>query len=181
MSRDLRKEMEHDEKERKKALEETSRVADVAHPEADRPAAVESGGSRAATILVVDDSADMRSLLSDVLEHSGYRVLTAASGMRALGIMGDERPDLVITDLLMPGMSGFSFRSAMLRRPDLAEVPVIVLSAYWRRPGETLEAVEVLTKPLNIDRLVAAVSRLLAGGAEPPMPSPASTGWPQPV
>jgi CheY-like chemotaxis protein len=50
-------------------------------------------------------------------------------------------PDLVITDLFMPGMSGFSLRASMLQRPDLAAIPVIVLTAYWQRPGETLDAV----------------------------------------
>jgi hypothetical protein len=49
----------------------------------------------------------------------------------------------------------------MLQHPELADVPVIVLSAYWRRPGETLDAYEALPKPLNIERLVNAVRRAL--------------------
>jgi CheY-like chemotaxis protein len=115
-------------------------------------------------VLVVDDSADMRSLLKDVLEYAGYEVVAAASGGRALAEMNARRPDLVITDLLMPGMSGFTLRSTMLRSPALAAIPVIVLSAYWRRPSDTLEAGAVLAKPLNIDRLLDAV-RHLAGPA----------------
>jgi CheY-like chemotaxis protein len=112
-------------------------------------------------VLVVDDSADMRALLHDVLSADGYLVQTAGSGERALRLMGRRRPDLVITDLFMPGMSGFSLRSSMLQHPELADVPVIVLSAYWRRPGETLDAYEALPKPLNIERLVNAVRRAL--------------------
>lgn len=112
-------------------------------------------------ILVVDDSADMRGLLEDVLDSAGYGVVTAASGAAALRAMSETRPDVVITDLLMPGMSGFSLRAAMLRRPELAQIPVIVLSAYWRRPGETLEAIEALPKPLNIERLLDSVARLV--------------------
>ena len=111
-------------------------------------------------VLAVDDSHDMRSLLRDILEDLGCEVVTAASGASALRAMTERRPDLVITDLLMPGMSGFSLRAAMLRRQELASIPVIVLSAYWRRPSETLDAVEVLPKPLNIERLVDAVKRL---------------------
>jgi CheY-like chemotaxis protein len=76
--------------------------------------------------------------------------------------MTQRVPDLVITDLMMPGMSGFSLRSLMLRRPELAPVPVIVLSAYWARPSETLDAVAVLTKPINLDRLIEAVDQGLA-------------------
>lgn len=113
--------------------------------------------ARRRRILVVDDSEDMRDLLREVLERRGHEVETAGSSGRALGIMRDRVPDLVITDLMMPGMSGFALRSLMLRHPDLVGVPVIVLSAYWRRPSETLDAVAVLTKPINLDRLLETV------------------------
>jgi CheY-like chemotaxis protein len=112
-------------------------------------------------ILVVDDSADMRDVLQEVLGRAGYEVVGASSGQRALTLMRDGIPDLVITDLLMPEMSGFALRAAMLRRPELARVPVVILSGYWRRPGETLEAAEVLPKPLSINRLLATVGRLI--------------------
>ena len=113
-------------------------------------------------VLVADDSAEMRSLLGDLLADAGYEVLTVASGGRAFQEMTARPPDLLITDLFMPGMTGFSLRAEMLRRPDLARVPVIVLSAYWHRPSETLEVADVLSKPLNIDRLLSSVSRLTA-------------------
>lgn len=111
-------------------------------------------------ILVVDDSPDMRDLLQQVLVPAGYEVIGVPSGARALALMAEELPDLVITDLLMPGMSGFSLRAAMLRRPELVRIPVVILSAYWQRPSETLEAAAVLPKPLNIDLLLNTVARL---------------------
>jgi CheY-like chemotaxis protein len=111
-------------------------------------------------VLVADDSSEMRTLLADLLTDAGYEVRTVASGGRAFTEMADRRPDLLITDLFMPGMTGFSLRAEMLRRPELAGVPVIVLSAYWHRPSETLEVADVLTKPLNIDRLLSSVQRL---------------------
>jgi CheY-like chemotaxis protein len=128
-----------------------------AEPDAERPRPF---------VLVVDDSAEMRGLLREVLEPRGYDVATAASSGRALTLMTDRVPDLVITDLMMPGMSGFSLRSLMLRRAELASVPVIVLSAYWARPGETLDAVAVLTKPVDIDRLLDSVERALGSGSQ---------------
>lgn len=111
-------------------------------------------------VLVVDDSDDMRGLISDVLTGDGFDVQTVSSAPQALEVMSARLPDLVITDLLMPGMSGFALRAAMLRRPDLAGVPVVVLSAYWHRPSETLDAVDVLTKPINVDRLIAISRRV---------------------
>ena len=129
-------------------------------------------GAERHRILVVDDSPDMRDVLQQVLVPAGYEVIGAASGARALAHMATELPDLVITDLLMPGMSGFTLRAAMLRRPELAGIPVIILSGYWQRPGETLEAAAVLPKPLNIDLLLDTVARLTredapAAGADP--------------
>ncbi len=112
----------------------------------------------------MDDSADMRTLIAEVLTPAGYEVVGVPSGARALRFMADRIPDVMITDLFMPGMSGFTLRSTMLRRPDLAHIPVIVLSAYWHRPGETLDAVEAIPKPINIDRLLEAVGRLTRAG-----------------
>jgi CheY-like chemotaxis protein len=110
-----------------------------------------------ATALVVDDSGDMRDLLRDVLDSDGWQVTLAGSGQRALRLMAVHRPDVVLIDLLMPGMSGFALRSTMLHDPALADIPVVILSAYWARPSETLEAAAVLGKPVNIDRLLEAL------------------------
>lgn len=118
-------------------------------------------------VLVVDDSPDMRGLIHDVLIEEGYEVVTASSGGRALSLMAERVPDLVITDLFMPGMNGFTLRGEMLRRSDLARVPVIVLSAFWQRPSETLDVVDVIAKPLNLDRLLEIVARAVAPRTDP--------------
>lgn len=121
-----------------------------------------------AHVLVVDDARDMRDLLQEVLEAAGYQVTACASGAQALEVMARRCPDLVISDLLMPGMSGFSLRAAMLRRPDLAAIPVVILSAFWQRPGETLDAADALPKPVSVDRLLATVARLTERPAQAP-------------
>jgi CheY-like chemotaxis protein len=139
--------------------------------------ATERPPARRPLVLVAEDSADMRSLLTEVLESEGCEVIGVSSGGRALSEMSVRRPDLVITDLFMPGMTGFALRSLMLKRPDLSGIPVIVLSAYWHRPSETLEVADVITKPINIDRLVESVRRLVPAGdntmsAASPMQTP---------
>ena len=128
--------------------------------------AIGPAGSSRALVLVVDDSHDMRELIADVLAQEGLEVLVAASGDRALSLMADRRPDLVISDLLMPGMDGFTLRGEMLRRSDLADVPVVVLSAFWQRPSETLDVVDVIAKPLDLDRLLEVVRHALEGSNE---------------
>lgn len=116
-------------------------------------------------VLVAEDSPDMRRLLTEVLDAEGFEVIGVSSGGRALSEMLQRPPDLVVTDLFMPGMTGFTLRSLMLKRPALAGIPVIVLSAYWHRPSETLEVADVLTKPINIDRFVQSVRRLVGDRA----------------
>ena len=104
--------------------------------------------------------------MCDVLEGMGLQVRTAHNAAAAWHAMVARTPDLVILDLFMPDRSGFALRSQMLARPELARVPVIVVTGYWARPPDTLEVAAVLRKPLNLDRLVETVSRLV------PEPSP---------
>lgn len=133
-----------------------------ARPPADLGIPDAPAGARRPVVLVVDDSADMRGLLREALAPRGYEVVTAASSRKAFTLMTERVPDLVITDLMMPGMSGFALRSLMLRRVELAAVPVIVLSAYWARPGETLDAVAVLRKPVDLGQLLETVEGALS-------------------
>jgi CheY-like chemotaxis protein len=128
-------------------------------------------GKQRGSVLVVDDSIDMRDLLTDVLTAEGWDVRTAASGDRALRLMRERRPDAVIMDLFMPGMSGVELRGMMLRDRTLARIPVVVLSAYWARPEETLEAFAALSKPLSIKRLLSVMGRLAPEDMAQPMPS----------
>ncbi|MGQ0606844.1 MAG: response regulator [Chloroflexota bacterium] len=130
---------------------------------------------RSDLILVVDDSADMRSIIAEVLTSIGYEVVTVPSAAKALRHMSEQPPALVITDLLTPGMTGFALRSRMLQRAELSRIPVIVVSAYWSRSGETLDAAEVLTKPINLDRLIESVQRAIG------QPAPAADAIPGPL
>jgi CheY-like chemotaxis protein len=136
-----------------------------------------SGAERTASVLVVDDSKDMRDLLREVLDSAGWQVKVASTGQRAMRLMASQRPDVVLIDLLMPGMNGFTLRSAMLRDPRLASIPVIILSAYWARPSETLDAAAVLPKPVNIDRLLETLDRLRRTAVIDPTPPIAARAY----
>src|SRR5688572_31406032 len=82
-----------------------------------------------ARILVVEDERDIAALVAYHLTKEGYRVRTAASGMEALEAVGSERPDLVVLDLMLPGHSGYDVLADLRRRPETADVPVLVLTA----------------------------------------------------
>jgi diguanylate cyclase (GGDEF)-like protein len=116
-------------------------------------------------ILLVEDNADAREALALVLEHHGYDVRRARNGAEALALATGHAPDLVITDLEMPVLSGFDMLEHFRTMPTLAETPVIVVSAHHdiqaRVAGFDLGADDFVAKPVNLDELLARVRRQL--------------------
>ncbi|MDB5408613.1 MAG: histidine kinase/response regulator [Rhodospirillales bacterium] len=113
------------------------------------------------TVLTVDDDDDVRMLVADILGDAGFRVLTAASGEAALGLLqGDEAIDVLFTDVVMPGLSGMELaRRAKRLRPTLR---ILVASGYWPHIVSGLRADERLSKPYDAPVLVSSLRRLLA-------------------
>jgi len=116
-------------------------------------------------ILVVDDEADITALVAYHLAKAGYRVSTAANGTDALRSAREERPDVVVLDLMLPGVSGLDVLAELRRRPESRDVGVILLTARRDEPdrikGLTLGADDYLTKPFSPDELVLRVQALL--------------------
>jgi two-component system chemotaxis response regulator CheY len=104
------------------------------------------------TVLVVDDDAVFRSILRDVLMAEGCQVVCAENGSAALEILGSITPDLILTDLSMPVMSGWELLAKLEADPRLANVPTTVFSAM---PAESTDCMHaVLHKPLDISNLI---------------------------
>jgi CheY-like chemotaxis protein len=82
-----------------------------------------------AVVLVVDDEFGVASLLEDVLQDEGHRVVTASNGRQGLERMTVEKPDLVFTDYMMPVMDGAAMLSAMAINADLKDIPVVIMSS----------------------------------------------------
>ena len=115
------------------------------------------------SILLVDDDADTRRTLREFLTGEGFVVHTAREGQHALNILERIQPDLILLDYKMPVMDGKQFLSLMRRTPQLQTIPVVILSAATREwSGAHLEVVDVLTKPVDLDVLLATVGRILA-------------------
>ena len=107
---------------------------------------------RATTILIVDDDADFRNVLSEVLRQEGCTVIEASNGRDALALLGDLTPDLIFVDLMMPVMNGWQLVDEFERDPRLAQVPVAVLSAVARMGP--LGSRRVLYKPIDLPNLL---------------------------
>lgn len=122
-------------------------------------------------VLVVDDEPDIRRLVGDALRLEGYQVRTAGDGQEALQRVAEERPDLILLDLMMPVMDGRQFCRLLARAPSRAErparIPVILLSAdrRLREQAEELGAAGYLAKPFDLDDLLTAVQHHLGTGA----------------
>ncbi|HZH41366.1 MAG TPA: response regulator [Gemmatimonadales bacterium] len=118
-----------------------------------------------ARVLVVDDEPDITALVAYHLAKAGYRVSTAASGVEALNAVREERPDLVVLDLMLPGRSGFDVLAELRGRPETKDVGVVLLTAKKDEPdrikGLSLGADDYLAKPFSPQELVLRVGAVL--------------------
>jgi CheY-like chemotaxis protein len=104
-------------------------------------------------ILVVEDDPDLSEVLVELAEGMGYRVLHAANGSEGLAILDQNRPSLVLVDLLMPVMGGIEFLHTVRRRPEWQTIPCVVMTGANDPMLGLKEDVVVLYKPFDIDAL----------------------------
>ena len=116
-------------------------------------------------ILVVDDEPDLLILLEEHLTQEGYEVLTASAGMKAITRAKQEHPDVILLDVMMPGLSGFDVCNILQDYPDTATIPIIFLTAVAETKrkvmGLNLGADDYITKPFDLHELAARVQAAL--------------------
>ena len=112
-------------------------------------------------ILLVDDSKTELHYLSDLLGKRGYEVRTAENGEEAMRRLGEDKPDLILMDVVMPGQNGFQLTRAITRDPRFANVPVIMCTSKNQETdkvwGMRQGARDYIVKPVNADELVAKI------------------------
>ena len=114
-----------------------------------------------ALVLIVDDSPTDQHVLSQALQRHGFETLVASEGTEAISLAEREHPDVILMDIVMPGMNGFQATRQLTRNPATASIPVVIVTSknhetdrIW---GLRQGAVSYITKPVGDDELVAAV------------------------
>jgi twitching motility two-component system response regulator PilH len=117
------------------------------------------------TVLIVDDSETLRQMLTELLQNNGLQVVAAANGLEAKESIQTKFPDLVITDLIMPGMNGYELCRWIKNEPKTQSIPVLICSTkseefdrYW---GMKQGADAYITKPFHPVELMKTVKQLL--------------------
>jgi CheY-like chemotaxis protein len=108
-------------------------------------------------VLIVEDDEDLREMMAHLLTLEGFEAATAANGREALDYLQTSRPEVILLDLMMPVMDGWEFRRQQQADPNLAPVPVIVLSALDQARASNVDAAAFLKKPLDFDHLLDLV------------------------
>jgi len=113
-------------------------------------------------ILVVDDEANIRELLTQEFTEAGYAVVTAANGREAVARVRADRPDLIVLDVMMPEMNGFDVAAVLKNDPVTMDIPIVILSIVQDRDrGYRVGVDRYLTKPIDTDLLFREVGALI--------------------
>ncbi len=128
-------------------------------------------------ILLVDDEPDARLLLRDLLEKADFRVITAERGDQAVAAANSQRPDLILSDVVLPAMSGLTLCRRLKSDRRTASMPVVLMSAMRRAEAEQAEGLEIgaddyLVKPVGSRLLLARLRAVLKRKPEEPPPDP---------
>lgn len=117
-------------------------------------------------ILIVDDDAVLLESIADLLLLSDFEVLTASNGAEALQILQNQRPDCIISDVMMPELDGYGLLEAIRNHEKWSTIPVIMITAYdkpyAKSGGQTLAPDAVLSKPFDVDQLITVIRESLS-------------------
>ena len=117
-------------------------------------------------ILVIEDQSDVRENIAELLEISGFEVLTAEDGAVGVDMALEHKPDLILCDVMMPRLDGFTVLNILSKRPETSDVPFIFLTAKTEkediRKGMNLGADDYITKSFSKEELIQAVTTRLA-------------------
>jgi len=135
----------------------------ISLPESE-PIIFRAEGSKLTRVLLAEDDRALRRFLEVVLERAGYEVIPAADGLEAMKVALANRLDVVVTDAMMPNLSGHEFCRFLRNSPALRHLPIIMLSALERKEmsNDAEQADAFLAKPVSGETLIDCIEKLVA-------------------
>jgi two-component system chemotaxis response regulator CheY len=125
-----------------------------------RRTVAETEGAKRCLIAIIEDDAEFRSMLRELLEEEQYRVVALSNGAEALETLrGETVPDVILLDVSMPVMDGFDFLRFRNDDPRLAQVPVVLVTNAKPHERPTVGVNDVVRKPIDIDEILFAIKR----------------------
>ncbi len=118
-------------------------------------------------VLIVDDEPALRDVVSAVLTDEGYHVAAVADGRLALNYLVHERPDLILMDVMMPGLNGYDTFRAIRAQTEIRHIPVVMMSAAAPQASLDPSISGYLPKPFDLERLLAMIARLIGPPSSP--------------
>jgi two-component system, cell cycle response regulator DivK len=136
-------------------------------------------------VLYIEDNYQNRRLVKRLLKMKGYEVIEAEDGLQGIAVAARERPDLILMDINLPGIDGMEATSRLKSSYDLADIPIVaVTAAAMRGDRERIMAAgcdDYLQKPIDNEELVRTVRRFIGPADQTPAPQPPTTASNQPV
>ena len=122
-------------------------------------------------ILIVEDTSNVRELLEVVLKFKGYPAITAENGQEALQKIAENKPALIITDILMPKMDGYTLIQTLRTNPETCDIPIVVVSATYITPEDksfalNLGIAKFIEKPIDTEEFLLTVAEILTQGVK---------------
>ncbi|OGS01060.1 MAG: hypothetical protein A3G41_05175 [Elusimicrobia bacterium RIFCSPLOWO2_12_FULL_59_9] len=128
---------------------------------------METGNSKSRTILVVEDEPATREVLRRTLEQEGYRVCLASDGEEAVEMLRRESTDMILLDLVLPGINGWEFCRAVRGEPALAHIPIIIITAKdspaYQQKAFDLGANDYILKPFDLEEVKSRIAAVIHG------------------
>jgi CheY-like chemotaxis protein len=110
-------------------------------------------------VMIVDDDTDAREVLADLIRKAGYTVVTARDGDEALAWLREVKPQLIVLDVIMPGMDGAQFRQQQRRNPTWIRIPTVVMTGAADEPMLDVAVAETLRKPVSATDVLGFVAQ----------------------
>ena len=169
--------------EEKKEAQPAPAAATPTPPPAAAPAPAEKKIGEGKKVVLVDDDPSSLELVKGILENNGFAVVAAADGKNGLTCAAKEKPNLIIADVIMPGMDGFGLLKELKKNKETERVPILILTIRKNMEGSFLSsgADGFLAKPIDADGLLAKIKQIFSVPKAPPPAQPAAPPAPKPA